>query len=90
MIPAMRLTCLRRESSKRSTGVALDFRIGSPSRRMKDMAATRRASASGSSGGASSSSDGSGASASCSASSAQELVALCLGALPFLGHRGRV
>ena len=55
MIPAMRLTCLRSESSKRSTGVALDFRTGSPSSRMKDIAATRRASASGSSCGASSS-----------------------------------
>ena len=59
MIPAIRLTCLRSESSKRSTGVALDFRTGSPRRRMNDIAATRRASASGSSLGASSSSSSS-------------------------------
>src|SRR4051794_36019595 len=56
MSPAILLTWLRRESSKRSTGVALLFSTGSPRRLMKDMAATRRASTSGSSVGRSSSS----------------------------------
>src|SRR5919202_2851797 len=54
MIAAIRLTWLRSESSKRSTGVALLFSTGSPKRRMNDIAAARLASASGSRRGSSS------------------------------------
>ncbi len=52
----MRATWLLSESSKRSTGVARDFRTGSPRRLMNDIAAARRAASSGSSGVSSSSS----------------------------------
>jgi hypothetical protein len=66
MIPAIRLTWRRSESSKRSTGVARDFSTGSPSLRMNDIAATRRASTSGSSGAGVSSSAASASTASAS------------------------
>ena len=69
MMPAIRATCMRSESSKRSTGVALDFSTGSPSRRMNDIAAMRRASSSGSS---RSSSSCSSCSSSCSSDMAHE------------------
>ena len=49
MMPTMRSTWERSESSKRSTGVARDLSTGSPRRRMNDIAAARRAATSGSS-----------------------------------------